>query len=507
MAQLSKFNLGKYSRVSPFLVPLGASVVYENIDNSAETLRPIPSSLTEPHNFGSNSSFYYFKGQWIAKPYNTDFVLFQDHLYFSDAVGVPQKTLDGVYFYNLGIEGPTNTLTTVYNGTLDPSHTKVLQYAYTYYNSADGAESSPSAYSVNLSYTTQDITISGLIASTDAQVTNIRLYRLGGAIAEMSLVVTLPNTTGSYTDTIADTAINGSIMTTYTVMQAPSGLSHLVEYSAMFFGAKDDKLYYTSIALVNNWSPFFYLDFDSTIIGLGSTQNGLLVFTSDKTYIITGTSPLGLSKSLLHGSQGCINHKTINYTDNNLAWMSADGLCTSSGSQVQVLSLQALGKLSYTPITAEIWDSQYFLFHTTGILVADFRYSSPIFKEYSIIANGAWYSSILDKLFYTDINGQLYSLFNGNSLLPLTYKSGKISDGSVTMLKNYKVFYVYVVGAIQLKLYIDDTLAITKQLVDGLNEVKPPQELRHGYSVQLEFYGTGEVIEVEYKAEGRQNGR
>jgi hypothetical protein len=75
------------------------------------------------------------------------------------------------------------------------------------------------------------------------------------------------------------------------------------------------------------------------------------------------------------------------------------------------------------------------------------------------------------------------------------------------MLKNYKVFYIYVIGTIQFKLYIDDTLAITKHLVDGLNEVKPPQELRYGYSVQLEFYGTGEVIEVEYKAEGRQNGR
>lgn len=507
MAQIIQFNGGKNIRLAPNLIGVHEGVTYTNIDNSTNTIKPVKSSLSELQNFGSNSSFYFFGGNWIAKPYSTDYVEFQEKLYFSNASGIPQKTSDGTNFFNLGIATPSTKPVATYGGVLDPDNTMVRQYCYTYYNTTDGTESAPSSYSDEVSYTADNITISNITVSADPQVTHIKVYRLGGPYTAMVLVATIAKTSISYVDTLSDLAIDGAVLASANGGQAPTGLAHLVEHNAMFFGSVDDKLYYSDIAFVNNWSLFFFIDFDSTIIGIGSTQNGLLVFTKTKTYIVTGTSPTALNKVLLHNTQGCINHKTIKYVDNVLVWLSQDGLCSSNGGTVIVSTLDKLGKLSYTSISAEIWDSQYFLFHSTGTLVADFRYGPPIYRDLSIVALGTWYSIVFDKIYYTISTGALYSLHKGTGVLDYSYKSGKISDGAMTVLKNYKVFYIYIIGTTELKLYIDGDLVITKTLVDGLNEVKPPQSDRLGYYLEFEFNGTGEVIEIEYKAEGRQNGR
>jgi hypothetical protein len=507
MAQILQFNGGKKTRLSPHLLNLNEGVIYLNIDNTSTSLAPIQSDLNEVQNFGANTSFYHFGGGWIARSYSTSYVEFQEKLYFSDSSGIPQKTSDGSTFFNLGISTPSSKPTTVANDAVDPLDTKTRQYCYTYYNANDGTESAPSEYSNELSYTTDNVTITNITVSTDPQVTHIRLYRLGGAYSEMLLVVELAKTATSYADTVSDINIPGSALSSQNGGQAPSGLAHLSEYNAMLFGAISDKLYFSDVSFVNDWSPFFFLDFDSTIIGLGSTPNGLLVFTKDKTYIVSGSNPVSLSKILLHGTQGCINHKTIKYIDNTLAWLSMDGICTSNGSSVHILTLDALGKLSYTAISAEIWDSQYYLFHTLGTLVIDFRYGQPIYKDMSLVVNGTWYSSKFDKLYYVTALGALYSLFNGSSVIPYTFKTGRLTEGLITMLKNYKVFYAYIEGTAQLKIYIDGSLVLTKSLVTGFNEVKIPQAERHGYYIEFEFTGTGKVLELEYKVEGRQNGR
>jgi len=507
MSQIIGFNAGKNTRVSPHLISPNEGVLFSNIDNSNATIKPIKTSLSELQNFGANTGFYFFAGNWIAKNYNTDYVEFQEKLYYSDAVGIPQKTSDGTNFYNLGITTPSTKPVVAYTGTLDPLNTMVRQYCYTYYNAVDGTESAPSAYSLEVSYTANNIAITNILPSTDLQVSHIRIYRLGGPYTTMVLVDTIASTSIAYTDIIGDLAIPGDVLSSGNAGQAPVGLAHLAEHNAMFFGSVNDKLYFSDIAFVNNWNPFFFLDFDRTIIGIGSTQNGLLVFTEDKTYIITGTTPNTLSKSLLHGTQGCLNHKTIKYIENQLVWLSIDGICVSNGGGVQVASLNKLGKLDYTSISAEIWDNQYFLFHSTGTLVMDFRFGQPIYKDLALVVTGTWYSSVFDKLYYTLNTGALYSLFNGNSTLPYTYKTGKLTDGALTIVKNYKVFYIYCYGTSSLKIYIDGTLSITKAIVNGLNEVKLPQGDRLGYYVEFEFTGTGEIVEIEYKVEGRQNGR
>jgi hypothetical protein len=508
MAQIRDFSGGLSTRLHPSLISTTEAVTYKDIDNTGVCLAPIKSSLAELQNFGDNTGIYFFNGQWIARDYNTDYVEFQEKLYFSDGVGVPQKTSNGTTFHNLGIAAPSIKPILTYNGVIPTdAETDTMQYCYTYYNNSDGTESAPSPYSAELIVASQNVTVTGITSSTDPQVTHIKLYRLGNTKTEMSLVVTLSNTTQSYTDILSDVAIDGAILSSFNAGMAPSGLKFLTLHATMFFGVINDVLYYSDVAYVNNWSPFFFIDFESTIIGLGSTQNGLLVFTKDKTYIITGDSPMSLSKMLLHGNQGCLSHKTIKYADNSLLWLSRDGICTSNGAQIQIVTLDKLGILDLDPISAEVWNSEYYLFHDAGTLIIDYRFGKVTFKELSLIANGSWYSYQFDKLYYLDPNGYLYSLYNGTSVVPYHWKSGWITEDSISMVKSYNNFYIFTEGANQLKLYINGLLVASHELPEGASDVTVPVQLQLGYYLEVELTGTGKVLEIEYKVSGRANGR
>ena len=48
-----------------------------------------------------------FKGSWISSTTYKNYIEFLEKLYYSDGVGIPQKSSDGTTWYNLGISKPT----------------------------------------------------------------------------------------------------------------------------------------------------------------------------------------------------------------------------------------------------------------------------------------------------------------------------------------------------------------------------------------------------------------
>lgn len=499
MAQLNLFNGGLSKRLAPHLINVNEALIYKNVDPSSGPLTPIKDDTYKGIMLEKN--FYKFKGVWVNSADDRDYVEFQEKLYFSDGTGIPQKSSDGINWFNLGIAKPATkpTVTLEASGIL----TGTYRYCYTYYNSTDGAESMPSTYSDELTAASQAFKVS-VVASSDAQVTNIKIYRLGGAITVMSLVATLSNTTADYVDNLADTAIDGSVLTSQNAGQALSGLKYLTEANAMFFGALNDKLYFTDIAFVNNWSAFYFIDFDAEITGIGQTQNGLIVCTTYKTYIVTGTSPATLSKYLLSGNQGCILHKSMQFVGNTLLWLSKDGICASVGSEVKVITRDKLGSLSISPVASVVLDDIYYLGHTAGVLVVDLRFGL-LLRELSNIIQGFHYSEGF--IYYTDKDKKLYTL--GTEVVPklMTYLSPRFSDGAISKVKNYKSLYVACTGNLTFTTYINEKKVLTVTLVDGEQEIKLPQLDRLGYWIQFEISGLGTILEIEYKLEERQNGR
>ena len=268
--------------------------------------------------------------------------------------------------------------------------TVYISYVYTYYSSSSGIESSPSEASSELAVLVNNTTVSNFVPSTDPTVDTIKVYRLGNTLTDYYHVVSLTNAYATYTDTLTDLEVleGDGVLETTGYIRPPEGLKFLTEYNGALFSCIDSTLYFSNSGTVEVWTGFNFIEFPEHITGLGSTQNGLLVFSRNKTYIITGDSISNYSKYLLHGSQGCITHNTINYVDNNLLWLSLDGICVSTGSSVELLTWNRLGKVNVEPITSEVYENQYYLFHDEGTLVVDFR-DTVVFYTLDLVVRGA----------------------------------------------------------------------------------------------------------------------
>lgn len=410
--------------------------------------------------------------------------------------------------------GSTTIDDTVYDISAKASTTPYEQglgtrnYVYTYYSSISGIESAPSPASDDLVVDINNVSITGIVPSSDASVDAINIYRIGGTLTSYYLVQAISKTSTSYTDIKSDLQVldNDIMLETSNLIKPPSGLKFLTEYNSAIFGAVGSKLYFSNSGLVDNWLADNWIALPEDITGLGATQNGLLIFSRNKTWILVGTDLSTYSKYLLSGNQGCIAHNTIKYVENNLLWLSLDGICVSTGGNIEVLSYKKLGKLNLEPIVAEVYENQYYLFHTTGTLVVDFR-EGVRFYTLSLIARGAYYNYTFDKLYILQPNNIGMYEYNQGSNLTYNFKTGWIAEGGVTNYKAYKNIYIYSVGTGQVKLSLDDSLVSTVNLVSGLNDIKLPQSDTKGYFIALEFIGSNEIVEVNLVSEGRQNGR
>ncbi len=401
----------------------------------------------------------------------------------------------------LDISGKTST--TPYEQALGTRN-----YVYTYYSSASMIESAPSPASDDLTVDINNVTVSGILPSSDPSVDAINIYRLGGTLTNYYLVAAVSKTTTSYVDTKSDLQVldNDTLLETENLVKPPTGLLNLTEFNSAIFGSIGSKLYFSNSGLVDNWNADNWINFPEDISGLGATQNGLLVFARNKTWILTGTDLSNYSKYLLSGNQGCIAHNTIKYIENKLLWLSLDGICISNGGNVEIFSYKKLGKLNIEPIISEVYENQYYLFHTTGTLVIDFR-DGVRFYTLSLIARGAYYNYTFDKLYILKPSNLGIYEYNQGNKLEFNYKTGWIAENGVTNYKVYKNIYIYSVGVGVVKLYLGDVLVNTLDLVDGFNDIKLPQANTKGYFIALEFTGTNEVVEINMVAEGRQNGR
>ena len=605
MAQLNNFSGGLSTKLLPHLININEATIHHNIDVDKGSLYPLKTDKDEDTTVGK--SMIYFKNKWVYSSVVLNYVIFQEKLYYTDGIGVPQKSSDGINWSDLGISKPSlkptvaviglniaapiaptitqdtgllngyyryrysyysTTLTqestpssmTGYKGftsqlanlTLVPSGTSGIDkikiyrqgegltdmtliavipssstsyidntidtsvlggelvqhgvsgtaiYCYTYYNSIDGSESQPSAYSDELEVNNSKIQVS-LIASTDTQIDKIRLYRLSQDITSMSLVVELDNTTQDYIDNLLDTEIEGDILSSTYYGKPLQGLKYLTSHNAMFFAAIDDKLYFSEIAYVNAWSPYYFLDFDEPITGIGATQNGLLVFTEYTTYIITGSTPTSLSKYLLSKNQGCILHNSIQFLSNTLIWLSHDGICASAGSDVQVISRPKLGKFKLLyPTASMVYNDIYYLSHQDGLFVVDFR-TTPIF--YTVSGNADCFH-VKNNTPYYGYNNKLYSMFTGDRYRTLKYRSPNFAEGSIGNFKKFKTIYVFSDAGMIFDIYVDNKKALSKNLTNGINEIKLPTTMTEGYYISFEIQGDATLYEIQYPIEGRQS--
>lgn len=380
----------------------------------------------------------------------------------------------------------------------------VYSYVYTFYNSKDGAESAPSPVSAEIDVGAGKVTVSNLRVSTDPQVDKKRLYRVGGNVATFTLVTTLPNATTSYLDKVKDVDLESVLLASTEYDPAPAGLKYLVEAYAMLFGAVGPKLYFTPIGVPNAWPALNFIDFSEEITGVGVVANGLLVFTKYRTYVVSGTGPSTLTKYLLSGDQGCLNHFAIANLAGSCLWPSTDGICQSNGNIPVVVTKRVLGKPKLLPLQAVVYDEVYYLMETTGhILAIDYRFKQ-LAKDLELSVSSL---VVANDVLYGYRAGTLWELFAGQDTETFSYKSPRFIEGRATENKVYKKVYIYSKGVIQLKVLINDEVVAQAEYTDeDAHVLQVPQEKQRGFFIQFEITGSGTVYELEYEAGARKDG-
>lgn len=495
MAQLTQFNGGLVTRVAPHLLGVTQAVTNVNVDMSAGSLRPLKGPATTGAATGAYSYWFRNKNQWLSSSIYRDYLEFQGKLIYTD--GVKPKIYDGATERNLGVIAPTMAPSTALAGG---SLTGTYQYAYSYYNDQQGIESSISPLTPELTLANNQVVLT-LTPSTDPQVSNIRLYRIGGIWTDFLLVTTLPNTATPYYDNLADQTLQGRLIGNVSNTAPRNELRFVCERQGTFFGAVDDKLYYTKgDGQPYYWPNTFYINVFEPVTALASCTSGIYVFTATSVFILTGNDSTSFALVTLSRSQGCLSAASLVYVNDSVIFGSNDGICVASGANVVVISQVLLTKEAFNITRACLHDDVYYAQLANGtVLMYDMRFGSVKFSYLSCSSTDIYTGA--DKLYVTVASSR--KELSGTAL-SYTYKTGKLTEGQISNLKTYNKFYLAVDGTVTVKLYLDGALANEQVCSTGTTELAVPQHMREAYYFEVEFTGTGEVQELYYNVMPRQ---
>jgi hypothetical protein len=495
MAKIQTFEGGKSTRLAPHLIGINSGVQYKNIDNESGMLTPVMSEAEVGVALYEYAQYFEAESVWISSATDTDYLEYQKRMYAADGVGVPTWTKGGVTSA-LGILAPAAAPSVASAaGVL----TGTYQYVYTYYSSVSGAESAPSPVSAEIVLATNSVNLTSLVVSTDPQVDKIRVYRVGGTILSFSLVATITPAT-SYADNIADSAIPGNPITTEASGQALAGGRDIKEAYAMLFYTLGEKLYFSAVGKWYSYPPLNFIDFGKDITGYGFVSSGIIVFTKQRAYLITGNSPTSFNKSNLSGSDGCQSYRSVQQMSNAILWVSQDGLCMSSGGKPTIISRPVLGDLNLQVVNAVVHKDVYYAQLVDGSTFCfDARFGA-MFKDLSLGTTRLIVA--LNKL-YGYFSSEYRQLFAGPTPLALTYESPVFLDGSYTKRKGYNSIYIRYEGELAISVLIDGKI-VTNITVTGSDtyELDVNQDEQDGYSLQFLISGTGTVKEIDYQATG-----
>lgn len=266
---------------------------YYSFQNTSGTIFPLVDTPNKVYQFSATTNTAVLTKGTTARG---DFFRVGDYVYYCN--GTDTKFWDGTTWRNWGIVAPTvaPTVTPVSSGPLSPL--SGYQYGYCYVNTVTGHVSAMSAATANTGPQTAQTFQVTYTASADAQVNAIWIFRIADGGGIYYFLTSVANTTGSFIDSIADTGLNTFIIAPLVPNNAPcpAGSSLVTFWDGRIWVISKNFVYWAQGAQTttgvgeqafNLTTNFFKLPINGT--GFAPTSQGLLIFTTDVTWIVTGT--------------------------------------------------------------------------------------------------------------------------------------------------------------------------------------------------------------------------
>ena len=312
------------------------------------------------------------------------FVPYGQWMFFSDGIDTPLKIDQNVNVTYWQPKAPA-TPPTVSAG-LGTNLTGTYYYSITFGNPV--LETSQGATSNPITLNAQSAALSNVPTSSDPQVTQRNVYRLGGTLAQWRLVgIINDNVTTTFNDNTADSFITGQLL--IVSRDPPDNFSYLESHKERIWGfgipnTDANQLWYS------NYEEPWGFNAAQQVFEVGNNQNGdyaqglasigslLVLFKNYTTWVVYGDTPNDFLIRKLFDI-GCIAPLSIAKAYGMVFWLSEQGVYVFSGAQPTNISdgnvqqgslkgiLDAMTTTDFQAAAGFVFDRTYFLsFPTKG---------------------------------------------------------------------------------------------------------------------------------------------
>lgn len=328
------------------------------------------------------------------------------------------------------------------------------------------------------------------------QVERINIYRSIADGQALYWIGFVEVGTHRYVDTASDSEVQQNEILDLTPAYPPvytfednaigkQGGKYLTLVNGVAYLAVGSNLHLSQQNRIHSWNIGSFQEFEGEITGIAAENRGVLVFTQNRTYHVTGTTSSDIVVRWMPENQGCPNWRTITYVNNQPVWLSNDGVCifgfVPEVNQERITieterkhTMPSPGDVSFGVAANRI----YYLFRNDGFATCmDFGRGGVIYER-TLSAAYALYDKDQDRLLLRD--GFLYELDAGDELNAI-YRTPDFGirqgrDGVITGTMYVRRFRLNATGPVTLELFVDGRLFTTLES-DGTAErqIRPPR--------------------------------
>jgi len=205
-----------------------------------------------------------------------------------------KKKVEGHAVKQWGINNPAAAPTIAHGGNTGQRVRIGWKYVYVYEDTSDGHISSASPISADTGNFLNDVVSIDVVASSEARVDKICIYRTKDGGSTFFFHSRIANTTATITDTTPDDDLNDALIAPIADVNDPPPqlLKQICEHQGRLWGIAGDKVYFngdsTNGVREECWPATNFFKFSTYPKAILSTSQGLLVFTSNKIYLVDG---------------------------------------------------------------------------------------------------------------------------------------------------------------------------------------------------------------------------
>lgn len=232
-------------------------------------------------------------------------------------------------------------------GNLDGTY--LYRYCYVYKNAglSYGSESAQSARTAEITVANSKIQVD-VIASGEAHVDNIRIFRSSTTSTKWHLLIELANSTASYTDNIADTTIvDNRAIDSIHEGKPEANLGGIAMWRNRLWGWYGRKLYWTKENIPEKWwsasskgtIPESVDDDEAEPIKfIFPYRNALIIWTTTKVYGMFGMNEENFHLELIEENIGLLGPRTVQACGAVLYFLTRDGVYEYDGVSINHVS-------------------------------------------------------------------------------------------------------------------------------------------------------------------------